>query len=86
MILDDHERKIQTIMHHKRLDWEKRHLIWRQAKTEWQRFGNEGIPYPEPEMFPEYIVRRNNDIRIKAEDLERIYKEIQRTTINGGDV
>lgn len=75
-ILEDHEKKIQTIMYHKKLDWEKQHLVWKHATSEWQRKGNEGLPYPEPSMYPEYIVRRDNDIHIRANDLKIIYDKL----------
>lgn len=80
-VLAAHEEKIQTIMHHKKIDWEKRHLVWKQATNEWQRSGNEGLPYPEPELYPERLVRENNDIHFKAEDLERIYNQILRERV-----
>ena len=75
-ILDDHEANIQTILFHKRKDFEKRHMIWKHNCSEWQRDGKKGIPYPEPQMYPEYLIRRNNMIHFNAIDLENIYKEI----------
>lgn len=77
-ILDEHEEKIQMIMYHKTNDWEKRHLVWKQGVREWQRQGNKGVPYPEPEMFPEHIVRKNNEIRLQADDLKKIYMQLLR--------
>jgi hypothetical protein len=77
-ILDAHEEKIQTIMRHKTIDWEKRHLAWKQATREWQRLGKEGMPYPEPELFPEHLVRKNNEIHFQANDLKRIYMQLLR--------
>lgn len=75
-ILDNHERGIQNILYHKKKDFEKRHMVWKQNCNDWTRQGKEGIPYPEPQIFPEYIVRKNNDIHISAKDLESICQQI----------
>lgn len=76
-ILDEHEASIQSILYHKRIDFEKRHLIWKQKCSEWTRQGKNGVPYPEPQMYPEYLVRQNNHIQFLASDLEEIYKQIK---------
>ena len=77
-ILDEHESGIQNIMYHKGLDFQKRHLVWKQNCLQWTRQGKVGIPYPEPQMYPEYLVRKNNLIHFSAEDLESIYQEIKK--------
>lgn len=77
-ILDKHESDIQTILFHKRKDFEKRHLIWKHSCSEWKRDGKQGIPYPEPQIYPEYLVRKNKLIHLTAEDLGGIYQQIKK--------
>lgn len=77
-ILDEHEKSIQSILYHKMIDYEKRHLVWKQSCLQWTRQGKEGIPYSEPQMYPEYLVRQNNKIHFRAEVLENIYEKIEK--------
>ena len=77
-ILDEHERSIQNILYHKRIDFEKRHLVWKQSCLHWTRQGKEGIPYPEPQIYAEYLVRKNNKIHFSAEILENLYQQIKK--------
>ena len=77
-ILDEHERSIQNILYHKRIDYEKRHLVWKQNCVHWTRQGKEGIPYPEPQIYAEYLVRKNNQIHFSAENLENLYQQIKK--------
>ncbi len=77
-ILDEHEKSIQSILYHKKIDFEKRHLVWKQSCEQWTRQGKEGIPYPEPQIYPEYLVRQNNKIHFRAEVLENIYQKIEK--------
>ena len=77
-ILDEHERSIQNILYHKKIDYEKRHLVWKHKCAEWTRQGKHGFPYPPPQMYPEYLVRQNNKIHFRAEVLENIYQKSEK--------
>lgn len=81
-ILDEHEKGIQSILYHKRKDWEKRHLVWKQVCDDWKKQGKSGVPYPEPQIFPETIVRKNNPIHVEARVLGDIYEELKKGTQN----
>ena len=77
-IIDQHEKTIQNILYHKKIDYEKRLLVWKHNCSEWTRQGKEGVPYPKPQLYPEYLVRQNNKIHFRAEVLEHIYKKIEK--------
>lgn len=77
-ILSAYEDKIQVMLYHKQIDWEKRHLVWKHECRKWRRQGMQGDPYLEPQMYSESIIRKNNPIELQAKDLQSILEKIQK--------